>query len=658
MHWCYKRSFPSIKPARVPAFLFVVSLSLLSGCSLLKPKDNSDDKAASTDNRILGSREAAKREDDKDSGKDVSAKDKEATKKRDAFDVEVKAPKDISKYLDKNLELQRYRTLDNLHDSELSRLLGAAEKNARDLLATLGYFSPKIDIKLENTPNSKKAPRTVVIAVEPGKQTKIANVNLAFSGQVAEDPSASSQRDKITNDWSLKEGAPFTQSGWDSAKSSGLRALSAHRFPAASIQRSSADINTDTDKAKLAVTYDSGPAYKFGPVIVKGGNKYPKTIATRLGRIPVGADYDEAELLAAQQRLAGSGYYDSVFLTLDTSGPDPLAAPVVVQVRDAPLQKVVFGVGISTDSGPRVSVDHTINQLPWIGWRAVSKLSFDRKTKSIGSTQTAIPDESGWGWATSELLQRELSGTYQVNSGRVRGGRLKTTDHIDRSYYLQYDYANNQGPDAPPSASALSVSYAWTGRYFNSNTAPTRGYGLALEIGPGYTLTGEKSPFLRTYARALGFIPLGEVTSKDGTEARRSRLQLRAEAGAVNARPAAQIPATLEFLTGGDTTVRGYSYRQIGARTVNDKIFAGRFLAVGSVEYQRPIVWNGKLTDFESVLFLDAGAVADHVNQLKAKVGIGTGVRWASPVGPIQADIAYGVDAKALRLHLRLGFTF
>lgn len=658
MHWCTERSFPSIKPARVPAFLFVVALFTLSGCSLLKPSEKSGDGVAPADNRILGSREAAKRDAKADSqaakGGDATA----STKKRDAFDVDVQAPKDVRKYLDQNLELQRYRTLDDLQDTELSRLLGAAESNARNLLATLGYFSPKIDIKLENTPESKKAPRTVVVAVEPGERTQIADVNLDFTGQVATDPSASGQREKVVRNWSLEKGTPFTQSDWDSAKAGGLRTLTAHRFPTASVQNSSADINTDTDKARLAVTYDSGPAYKFGPIVVKGAQRYPATIPSRLGRIPVGADYDEAALLAAQQRLAGTGYYDSVFLTLDTTGPDPLAAPVIVQVREAPLQKVVFGVGISTDSGPRVSVDHTINQLPVIGWRAVSKLSFDRKTKSIGSTQTAIPEADGWGWVTSELLQREQSGSYEVNSGRLRGGKAKSTDHIDRSYYLQYDYANNQGPDAPPSASALSVNYAWTGRYFNSDTTPTRGYGLAIEVGPGYTLTGGKAPFLRTYARALGFVPLGKVSSKDGTDARRSRLQLRAELGAVNARPDAQVPATLEFLTGGDTTVRGYSYRQIGARTVNDEIFAGRFLAVGSVEYQRPIVWNGELTDFESVVFLDAGAVADHVSDLKAKVGVGTGVRWASPVGPVQADIAYGVDAKALRLHLRLGFTF
>ena len=40
------------------------------------------------------------------------------------------------------------------------------------------------------------------------------------------------------------------------------------------------------------------------------------------------------------------------------------------------------------------------------------------------------------------------------------------------------------------------------------------------------------------------------------------------------------------------------------------------------------------------------------------RVGLGAGVRWRSPVGPVQADLAYGVKTQEVRLHLRLGFSF
>ena len=67
---------------------------------------------------------------------------------------------------------------------------------------------------------------------------------------------------------------------------------------------------------------------------------------------------------------------------------------------------------------------------------------------------------------------------------------------------------------------------------------------------------------------------------------------------------------------------------------------------------------DGAPSDWESALFLDAGAVADQPGDLHARVGVGAGLRWRSPVGPVQADLAYGVQERKLRLHLRLGFRF
>ena len=79
---------------------------------------------------------------------------------------------------------------------------------------------------------------------------------------------------------------------------------------------------------------------------------------------------------------------------------------------------------------------------------------------------------------------------------------------------------------------------------------------------------------------------------------------------------------------------------------------------MGSVEWQRPITIKGNTQDFEHTLFIDAGTVGDDINHLYTRVGIGTGMRWKSPVGPIQADLAWGAQEQKLRLHLRLGFTF
>jgi len=640
-------------PAWLPALLFSGVL-LLQGCSLLPKKDDTEGKPVAGLVRAGDADSTAK---DGKGNKDGKDDEKAKAERRDAFTVDVRGPQDVRDYLALHLEIQRYRELDDLGATEISRLMVAAEANARELLGTLGYFTPTLTLELNETPDSTKAPREIVITVAPGEITKVSNVQISYAGAIADDAAAESQRDSIRTGWALRAGQPFTQQAWDEAKTTALRSLTAKRFPTGNIEISRAEVDADRHEARLNVTYQSGPAYKFGPLVLRGLQRYDPDGARRIARLPTGADYDQQKLLDAQQRLASSGYYDSVFLTLDTESGNPQFAPVIAQLREAPLQKVVLGAGFTTDNGPRLSIDHIHNQIPWLGWRAVSRLSVDRDIKSLGTEWNAIPNDDGWRWFAGSEIKREESGSYIVDSGRLRGGRNKSSDHIDRSYFLQYDYAQNRGTNAPPSASAVTANWGWTGRYFDSNSAPSRGYGLALELAAGYTLTGQRTPFTRTYVRWLGVLPLGSADDKE-TRARRSRLQLRAEAGAVSAKDSAQIPSTLMFLTGGDTTVRGYSYKQIGTVRSDGQTVAGRYLGVLSAEWQRPFVYKDKLTDWESVVFVDAGAVADKPGDLKPKVGVGVGARWRSPVGPVQADLAYGVDSKKFRLHLRLGFTF
>lgn len=573
-----------------------------------------------------------------------------------AFTFEIQAPESVHDYLERHLDLRRYREVADLDAQELARLLTAAERNARDLLGTLGYFSPEVTIAQRETPDSKTAARAVTMTVETGAPTRIGSIDIEFAGPIATDAGAAVQRAAIQTDWQLRTGQTFTQSAWEDAKSNALRQLTTTRYPTGELTNSKAEIDPDTRTARLSITLSSGPPYRFGPLQIKGVDRYETELVERLARFPTGEEYDQARMLEAQQRLGDSGFFDSVFVTLDTAG-NPQAAPVVVQLRESTLQKIVLGVGISTDGGPRLSVEHTHRRLPVIGWRALTKLSVDRATQSVGTELLAPPDAGNWRWLTSGLLQSQDSGSFKIYSQRLRAGRTQNTERIDRSYYLQYDRARTAGDGVSETASSLSANYAWTHRDFDNLTFPTSGNGLGAEVGGGLTLGTDRQPYGRVLARWLGYRPFGEVRADSGV-ARAARLALRAEGGAVIAREQAQIPDTQLFVTGGDTTVRGYGYREIGTQLPGDKVTAGRYLAVGSVEWQRPFVHNGRFTEWESTVFIDAGAVADKPSRLRAKVGIGAGARWRSPVGPLQVDLAYGVATKRLRLHLSVGFTF
>ncbi|MEN2387000.1 BamA/TamA family outer membrane protein [Comamonas sp. A7-5] len=587
-----------------------------------------------------------------------------------AFTLEVDAPKQVRALLEQHLELKRFRRQPDLQRRELTRLLGATDANVRELIGTLGYFSPTVTVELTDTPE-EEAPRKVVVKVDPGPPTIIEKSEVRFTGVNASDELGTSQRLQIEETWPLQAGEQFSQSAWSSAKSGGLKELQKRRYPLARIDTSLADVDADTNKAQVSVSYDPGPAYTFGPLQIDGAERYDPVRTARIARLPEGREYDLQSMLDAQQRLVSSGYYDSVFLSLADSPQQAateaerdeqrknqgaaITSPVIAKVREAKLQKWVFGAGLSTDTGPRLSIDHTYNKVPGLNWRAVSKLQLDSKNPLISTQLVGLPGEDLWRWFASGKLERAPAGDFNTNSAQMRFGRSKAEDRIERNLYLQYDYAKTQGAGAPPGASSLLANYGWTARYFDNNLLPTSGFGLALEAGAGTTLTPQRSPFGRLTGRWLSLIPLGE---RDEETRRHSRLQLKAGISAVMAKKDVDLPTTIMFLTGGDNTVRGYGYQSIGARTDNGRVIAGRYLAMGSVEWQRPITIKGNTQDFEHAVFIDAGTVGDDINRLYTRVGFGTGIRWKSPVGPIQADLAWGAQEQQLRLHLRLGFTF
>ena len=572
-----------------------------------------------------------------------------------AFDIVVRTPPQfnaVRELVEQHIELQRYRAVNDLDDSELARLIVLAEGNVRNLVGTLGYFSPDIRITREGGADQRPV---ITIAIEPGEPSVVGAVKLDFLGDIAQsgDADAISQRDSIRRDWRLPAGRTFTQDAWDGAKTQALRDLVARRYPSGKLAGSLADVDAPNRTTGLSVTLDSGPLYRLGPMQVSGMERYDPVLVPRLARLPEGSVYDQRRLVEAQQRLASSGYFDSAYVFVDPDG-DPAAAPVQVQVREAKLQKIILGVGITTDSGPRASVEHTHQRVPGIGWRAATKLQLEKKDPFAQTEWTSIPDQASWRWVALARAERLEDDALVTRGQRLRFGRTQAGDRIDRSIYLQYDRAQVQGAGLGATSaaqagdgSALSANYVWTGRYFDSLPFPSGGYGLGFEVGGGTTLGDNRQPYTRTVGRWLGIQSL-----------QRGRIAMRAEAGAVLGKDSAAIPGTQLFRTGGDSTVRGYGYRDIGIPLANGVIGPGRYLAVGSVEWQRPILRGGLPSEWEHTLFVDAGAVADKPQDLRPSVGVGTGVRWRSPIGPLQADVAYGVKTKQLRLHLSVGFVF
>ncbi|MEO6369364.1 MAG: POTRA domain-containing protein, partial [Steroidobacteraceae bacterium] len=166
---------------------------------------------------------------------DASPASAEPAPARLSFKVDVVSQnRRVARHLERYLDIQRFSDFPDLQAGELRRLLGEAESNARDLLAALGYFDPKLKLEA-GEPEGERGTRKIVIDVDPGTQTRIASHAISFAEPMNSDAQSERQRRAIQRDWLLNEKDPFTQEEWDAAKTAGLRTLQRERYPTARI---------------------------------------------------------------------------------------------------------------------------------------------------------------------------------------------------------------------------------------------------------------------------------------------------------------------------------------------------------------------------------------------------------------------------------------
>jgi len=564
------------------------------------------------------------------------------------FELEIQAPSAVEPLLSRHMELQRFRTLSDLAPSELERLIAAAPADARQLLATQGYFAPTVNVS-----RTDETPPRVRLTVDTGPRTAIASVALSLEGD--DSPDTTARLIALREGWTLPVGAPFTQAVWDNAKQQALRSLQSRDFPRARIADSRADIDPTASAAHLHLRLASGPAVRLGEPQVSGAERYAPEQAVRIARqagLRPGIPYDDAVLQGAQRALVESGYYDAAFVRLADEG-DADAHPVLLQVREAPRQRLAVGLGASTDEGGRLSLEHTHHRVPGLDWRAQSRLQLTRDTRTLGTDWTSPLGDDGWRHRAGLLWERVLDNATVTATQQLRLVREKPGTALDRTLFVQFDRSSEAASGATPErATGLSIGTGWTRRAFDDADDPTEGHGLAAELGVGWTLTPERKPYARARLRWRGLWPL------PGPEGPASRLVFGVDGGVVWAAPDTPVPAGQRFLAGGDGSVRGYAPRSLGVPSADGRVDAGRLMLLASAEWQRPLVIGGTRGPWELALFADAGAVADRWRSLEPVLGVGGGVRYRSPVGPLRADLAYGVEARRWRLHVSVGFAF
>jgi translocation and assembly module TamA len=555
------------------------------------------------------------------------------------FRVEIEAPIELRNLLQKGLDLMRWQHNERVRAESLKRLVAEARVEAERAMAAEGYFSATVKTSIEQ--EDKNA--LVRISVEPGPRTTVSAVDIRFRGPIAAGDAANSKRiDAARRAWRLRPGEPFRQVDWDAAKRAVVEDVARELYAATSLVKSEARVDPETRTAALHLELDSGPPFRFGALEVSGTRRYQAAIVEHLYPIKPGEPYEASRLAAFQRRLLETGYFATAQIAIDRDTAKADAAPVQVSVIEARSQRIDTGIYASTDTALGVQFDYTNQDLLDRALRFRTRAKWDSKTQLLDTAVDTPPREGGV-WNTLSARYEGTDIQNQRTDGTMVGisynwgiestpSQLALSAHHERQVIIGSNTERND---------AVYAGYRQIFRYTDDPLLPRRGVLGSVHVGSSLPSMATQD-FARVTGKVNALIPLG----------RRFDFSARAEGGIVFANSRFGIPSTFLFRTGGDQTVRGYSYQSIGVPQ-GAAIVGGRYLAIASAE----ATW-WLAGDLGAAIFVDAGDAFDDRDEFDPAFGYGVGVRWRSPIGPFRADVAYGVRSSSLRLHFSVGFSF
>jgi translocation and assembly module TamA len=538
--------------------------------------------------------------------------------------------------LEDGLQLTRWQSDPQMSEQLLARLVAEAEQEVREAVATRGYFSAKVTSSIERGAE----PWTVVLRVEPGAAARVTGAELKFSGPVVNDAEASPLLARIRREWKLRPGARFTQDAWNDAKASASRMLADWRYAAARVARSRALVDPATGQAALEVDLASGPAFRYGPVQVRGTERYTERMVEEQSPAAPGELYERETLRLYERRLLATGYFVSAQAVIVAEPGNAASAPVRVSVIEAKSQQVETGLSFNTDVGLRGEARYR-NMNPFgTAWRLRSDVQLDRKIQQ-GRVDLDAPPEPGGRWRSHFIQARQTKIENQTTNEHSAGVAQNWGLGGELSALIVSGHLEEQRIGGLLADHRHAIYFGYRTQFRNTDAweSPRRGYLVDLSAGGAPPALSSRQ-FVRGTARGLLFIPVG-----------RDDLLLRAELGMVVADSREGIPSSFVFRTGGDQTVRGYAFESLGVQKDN-AVVGGRYLAVGSVEYTHWVAENWGIAGF-----VDGGNAWDG-GRFAPVFGFGAGARFRTPIGPVRADLAYGVETRKLRLHFSVGFAF
>ena len=534
------------------------------------------------------------------------------------------------------LTIEQEKKADDLTERRIRRYHNRAPGEIQKALQPYGYYQPVIESSLEQDGDKWVAHYDI----DPGPPVIITDIDLQVDGAGKDDPVMVKAADSLP----VQVGSQLLHDDYEKAKKLFRAAAAENGYREARYLKSEVRVQQATNEAEIVLHLDTGDKAFFGPVRFEGGDISDERLR-RYIPFETGDVWSTKKLLVLQRGLVDSGYFSSVNIVPQPARVEENQVPLDVILTPHKRQKYSFGLGFSTNLGIQGSVNWLHRRLNQYGHRLSAEVSASQVRQDISSTY-AIPLSK----PRSDVL--EISGIYRredTTDVKSEVTELRVSRNFKRGDWREvlsvgYKHEVDDLADSDGTSNLLIPKATWTLVKADNRLHSKDGYRLDLETSGSAEALLSDTTFLQGIVRGKLVRGLGK----------RGRLILRADAGATATGNFDSLPASNRFFTGGDQSVRGYEYKSLSPENEDGDLIGGKFMLVGSIEYDYNVYGKWYLATF-----YDVGNTFNEL-PVDAASGAGVGIRWASPVGMVRIDVASAIseDGQPWRLHITFGPDF
>jgi len=520
-------------------------------------------------------------------------------------------------------------------EEALLRFSRGAEEQARKAAQALGYYQPQIDSEV----TTGKAPR-LILTIDPGEPVHLRNVTIRIEG-----PAASLKGFRVPDNASLKPGAVLNHGRYEDAKRTILNQASRYGFFSGRFVSQTLRVDPQAGVADIELIYDSGPRYALGPVSFEGDTPFDEDLLRRMVPFKAGAPYDSELIAELNQALQSSGYFEGVRVDAAPTAATDNVIPVAVKLDTRKPRTMGLGLGFSTDVGPRAKANwtrHWVNpQGHSYGWEA--EVSAPRQNIGLWYDVPLDPPLTDKLRYAGGYQYEELAGTDTLSKLLTVGPEWhsKLPSGWQRVVSLKWQREEYRLGDDSGLSTLLMPGVSYSYLRSDNRIDPHNGYRLQFDTKVAKEGLGSDNNLLYGTAMVKGLTTVFD----------KHRFLARAQVGGSATNGYKSIPPSLRFFAGGDQSVRGYDYQSLSPENSEGDRIGGRYMVAGSLEYQYSVAEKWRVATF-----VDQGNSFNSLDLPSLKTGVGIGVRWVSPVGPIRLDLAHALDDEGgIRLHFSMG---